>query len=349
MTQSASLFSRSLKQLSRHRPSLSQVVPRLQAAGRVGLHAGAMATAWASALPVDEVTLSFWKNSFTEALALHERVMSRPETREALSRAEREDLFTLPVFAATALSDIQRVRRKQSTGERRLPVEPPDAFPYPDYYLNDFHHQSNGGLSLRAALTYEWQIRFLFMGANRLMRQGLIDQLPEGSHLDVLDVACGPATWMHQAWLQNRRHRYTGIDLSAAYLRAARLLRRKATFLQMNAEELKPEWAGRFDVVTCIWLFHELPVPAMERVTAELARVLKPGGRVLFLDAIQHGDAPELDATSPFPYFGEHFNEPYFQEYSRVDLPRLFARHGLELQRQEPWFLSKLLTLRKAA
>ena len=30
---------------------------------------------------------------------------------------------------------------------------------------------------------------------------------------------------MTQAWLQNRRHRYTGIDLSPQYLKVARLFR----------------------------------------------------------------------------------------------------------------------------
>jgi ubiquinone/menaquinone biosynthesis C-methylase UbiE len=340
------MLPRSFLQLGQFSAPLSEMLPRLRAAGRVGLHASGLMSAWASALPVDDVDLSFFKKSFTGAMELHARVLSDPDKREALARAEREDLFTLPVFLAATLLDIGRVRYKQRNGLQALPVEPGDSFPYPDYYLTDFHNQANGGLSLRAALTYEWQIRFLFMGANRLMRQGVIDQIPEGRHLDILDVACGPATWMGQAWLQNRRHRYTGIDLSPAYLEAARLLRRKATLLQMNAEQLLPEWTGRFDLATCIWLFHELPLPVIERVTAEMARVLEPGGTLLFMDAIQQEDG-SAGEPGPFEHFEAYFNEPYFQDYTRLNLPELFARHGLRTVKTERWYMSKLLVLRK--
>lgn len=346
MTHATSTLSRSLARLEQFRAPLSRVLPRLRSAGRVGLHAGGLMSAWASALPVDGVDLAFFKNSFAGAMDLHARVLADPDKREALAQAEREDLVTLPVFLASVIPDLWRVRSKQREGRQRLPVEPRDAFPYPDYYLNDFHHQANGGLSLRAALTYEWQIRLLFMGANRLMRQGLIDQIPEGDSLDVLDVGCGPATWLGQAWAQNRRHRYTGIDLSPSYLEAARLLGRKATLLQMNAERMPPEWTERFELVTCIWLFHELPGEARERVAAEMARVLEPGGTLLFMDAIQEADASDEERAS-FRHFEAYFNEPYFEDYSRTDLRELFARHGLRVEREERWFLSKLLTLRK--
>jgi ubiquinone/menaquinone biosynthesis C-methylase UbiE len=239
--------------------------------------------------------------------------------------------------------------QKRRQGITRLPVRPSDPFPYPDYYLNDFHNQSNGHLSLHSALLYEWQIRFLFLGTNRLQRQGVIDQIPEGDHLDILDVACGTASWVTQARLQNRRHRITGIDLSPYYLKVARFFRgRHASFRQMNAEELPPEWSRRFDIVTCIWLFHELPLTASEEVTAEIARVLKPGGRLLFMDAGQRSDGPEHRVhTTTSQHFRDYFNEPYFIAYQGLDLPALFAHHGLEVLSTERWYASKLLVVQK--
>jgi ubiquinone/menaquinone biosynthesis C-methylase UbiE len=273
--------------------------------------------------------------------------------REVLQRLEREDLLTLPALLATMPLDILRAARKRRRGEAALPVTPPDDFPYPEYYLTDFHHQANGNLSLRSALTYEWQIRFLFQGTSRLMRQAVVDDVPEGDGLDILDVACGTADWVSQARLQNRRHRVTGIDLSPHYLRVARMFRgRSASFHQMDAAALSPEWSGRFDMVTCIWLFHELPPDVSDQVTAEIARALKPGGRLLFLDAAQPDDVPDegrgtVDAISE--NFSAHFNEPYFRLYQQIDLPRRFAAHGLDVTRVERWYTSKLVTARKRA
>ena len=280
------------------------------------------------------------------AQKLHEDILSRPGMRQVLRRLELQDLLSLPLFAATLPLDVLRAYRKQRHRISRLDVVAADDFPYPDYYLNDFHHQANGNLSLRAALTYEWQIRFLFHGANRLMRQAVVDALPEGSHLEVLDVGCGTAAWIAQARLQRRGHWVTGVDLSPPYLRVARLLNgRTTTFLQANAEQLSQDWAERFDVVTCIWLFHELPVAAAERVMAEIARVLKPGGRLIFLDALQ--EAPDPQTTMDGAQFAEHFNEPYFEDYQRLDLAALTQRHGLRVDATERWYVSKLLTATK--
>lgn len=327
---------------------LTRGFARLEALSKTGFYAALSTMATRLALPSSEENLDF-VTAARDAYELHERMLTRPGMRDVLRRVEREDLATLPFFLALSPGDVRRVHAKRARNVRRLAVEPPDDFPYPEYYLNDFHNQSNGNLSLRAALTYEWQIRFLFMGTHHLMRQGVIDEIPEGDGLDVLDVACGTASWLTQARLQNRRHPVTGIDLSPHYLKVARFFRgRDATFLQMNAEQLSPGWTGRFDVVTNIWLFHELPQDALDRATAEMARVLKPSGKLIFMEAIQLADAPprrRLEKANE--RFLEIFNEPYFASYQRLDLPRHFARFGLEVASVSRWNSSKVITAYK--
>ena len=228
-------------------------------------------------------------------------------------------------------------------------VHPLGAFPYPDYYLRDFHHQANGNLSWRAAVTYEWQLRFLFVGCAKIMRQAVVDEIPEGRNLKVLDVACGTGSWIPQGRLQNRGHEITGVDLSPSYLRLARRTGDFDELQQLNAENLPKEWTGRFDIVTCVWLFHELPTAVQARITSEVARVLRPGGRLVFMDSRQWSkDAPGLfTAMGGRSIFSEVFNEPYLLDYLKTDLQALFAREGLHVAREKHCFKSKVLVAYK--
>lgn len=322
-----------------------------QSLGRAGFYTAATAAMARVIMPKSELGGMVGSIVAGDSFAMHRRVLSRPGMRQILQKVEREDLALLPFFLASIPADIRRLLAKRVTDYQPLPVKPSDDFPYPDYYLNDFHNQVNGNLSMRAALTYEWQIRFLFLGTNRLMRQSVIDELPEGDDLDILDVGCGTGSWISQARLQNRKHKVTGIDLSPQYLRVARLFRGKeATFLQHNAEELPQEWTGRFDRVVHIWMFHELPPAAIERATAEIARVLKPSGKLLFLESIQSEDAPEDKYMEEGKQrFQKLFNEPHFGDYQKLNLRQHFARFGLRVDSSERWYASKLLTLSKVA
>ena len=82
------------------------------------------------------------------------------------------------------------------------------------------------------------------------------------------------------------RLRVTGTDLSQPYLRETQ--RNLADWsrtglVHANAEEL-PFADASYDTLSCVFLFHELPQKARLRAAAEMARVLKPGGRLFFLD-----------------------------------------------------------------
>ena len=65
--------------------------------------------------------------------------------------------------------------------------------------------------------------------------------------------------------------------------------------------------------VSTIYLFHELPKQAREDAVAEMVRVLKPGGLLVFNDGTQLGDRPINDKTQGnFEAFNEVFHSaPY--------------------------------------
>src|SRR5690606_1475207 len=120
------------------------------------------------------------------------------------------------------------------------------------------------------------------------------------------------------------------LDLSPPYLRRAQVAlgRDARTHVVNAAAEAMPLCANSIDVVTCIYLFHELPRKIRAAVAREIARVLRPGGRLMFVDSLRRGDDPELDRL--LDVFPRAYHEPYYADYVRADLRRLFAGVGLD-------------------
>lgn len=76
-----------------------------------------------------------------------------------------------------------------------------------------------------------------------------------------------------------------------------------------------------------------------------MARVLKPGGTLVFIDSLQMGDRPGWDGL--LEGFPQRFHEPYYRQYTIDDLDALFSGVGLEAVSWWPAFLSKVMVRRK--
>ena len=118
----------------------------------------------------------------------------------------------------------------------------------------------------------------------------------------------------------------------------------RAAFVQANAESL-PFGNGAFHAASCIFLFHELPHAVRRQAAEELARVLQPGGTLLFLDSIQLGDRPDFDPL--LDRFPQAMHEPYYADYIRDDLAALFDRSGFEVATVDRVFFSRLMVQRR--
>jgi ubiquinone/menaquinone biosynthesis C-methylase UbiE len=110
---------------------------------------------------------------------------------------------------------------------------------------------------------------------------------------EVLEYGCGVGNFSFD--LATVAARVTGIDISpesvaAARRRAASLNRQAMVFEVMNAEAMTfPDES--FDVVVGSAILHHLD---LERSSAEIMRVLRPGGRAIFLEPLGHNPALEL-------------------------------------------------------
>lgn len=253
------------------------------------------------------------------------------------------------------LPDATRRRQAADTSsvEAALPDTPKDGA-LPDYFTQDFHFQTGGYLSEESAKLYDVQVETLFYGAASAMRRAALRPISKFVHgwdqrkLNLLDVGCGTGRWLRQVRLAYPAMGLTGADLSAAYLDEARNHfgeLRPATWLAANAEGL-PLHDECQEIATCVFLFHELPPDVRRKVTAEIARVLKPGGLFVFIDSLQMGDRPGWDGM--LEAFPERFHEPYYRHYAIDDLAGMFADAGLDVVRTELPFLAKMIVCRKA-
>ena len=118
----------------------------------------------------------------------------------------------------------------------------------------------------------------LSLGQDPLWRRFLVSRLPRGGH--VLDVATG--TGLVAAELLRRGFRVTGLDQSPDMLEVAReRFGDRVELVEASADAI-PFPDDTFDHVTVTYLLRYVDDPAA--TMQELARVVRPGGRIAMLD-----------------------------------------------------------------
>src|SRR5258708_2366778 len=129
---------------------------------------------------------------------------------------------------------------------------------------------------------------FLFRGKVRELRQktATLAQLQPGEQ--VLDVGCGTGTLAREvARRVGRAGRVAGIDPGAeqiAHARAQAARRNVPIEFQIGVIEQLAFPDQTFDVVFSTLMMHHLPAGVKRQGLAEIARVLKPGGRLIIAD-----------------------------------------------------------------
>ncbi len=148
------------------------------------------------------------------------------------------------------------------------------------------------GLMLNGGRRYDLSVwfcdTFLFRGQVRELRQRTVNLARIQPGDAVLDVGCGTGTLaMKVARRVGKAGRVTGIDPGAEQIARARskAARRNLPIdFQIGVIEQLPFPDQSFDVVLSTLMMHHLPAPLKRQGLAEIARVLKPGGRLVIAD-----------------------------------------------------------------
>jgi ubiquinone/menaquinone biosynthesis C-methylase UbiE len=261
-------------------------------------------------------------------------------------------------FISEAVGTLSRSNRG-SEEDKRIWLTDDKSTMYPDYYKTAFHYQTDGWMSNDSANVYETSTETLFLGCQDAMQRTALIPLVEfskgvgsklGRPMKVLEVACGTGRFM--TFTRDNLPldtECTAVDLSPFYLDKARendknwrsirkgieksngkvdaeIKIKPLTIVQAKGEDL-PFGDEEFDVVICMYLYHELPREIRALVSAEMARVTKKGGIVILSDSFQKGDRPVMDkAMGKF----EEMNEPHFKDYIEDYLPEHFEKVGME-------------------
>jgi ubiquinone/menaquinone biosynthesis C-methylase UbiE len=229
---------------------------------------------------------------------------------------------------------------------------------YPEYYLQNFHHQTDGYLSDHSAALYDLQVEILFNGTADPMRRRVIAPMLRGlkafadrpaSQIRVLDVATGTGRTLRQLRGALPKAQLVGLDLSSAYLRQAnkwlgQLPGELPQLVQGNGETM-PFADGSFQAVSCVFLLHELPGEARQNVLNECFRLLEPGGVLTLADSVQLADSPQF--STAMENFRRVFHEPYYRDYISDAIDGRLQQAGFEAIAAESHFMTRVWTARK--
>ena len=269
------------------------------------------------------------------------------------------DMLSAPLTALRKapgyLREVPDFDARRQAGRSQEVAERAPRGDYPRYYLQNFHFQEDGWFSRESARRYDHQVEVLFGGgADAMRRQALVPLRAalarrgvRGAHL--IDLGCGTGRFLSFVKDNYPRLDVTALDLSPPYLDEARETLapwRGVDFAHARAEATGLP-ASSADVITAIYLFHELPKKVRAQVAREAARLLKPGGTFILVDSIQRGDVPAFDGL--LEYFPAAFHEPYYWDYVTSDMTVPFADAGLVHTDTDVAYFSRIMVFQKAA
>ena len=156
-----------------------------------------------------------------------------------------------------------------------------------DHHAQQHHTPDRVGLVLHNPIRYDLRLLMHTLGREGKFRRRLVELAGVGPGDSVLDVGCGTGSLaIAAAKVVGNSGSVVGIDPSPEFIvRAAKKAGRATNIRFLNgAAQHLPFDDTSFDVVVSTFVLHQLPPESWHQVKAEVARVIKPGGKLLLVD-----------------------------------------------------------------
>jgi len=234
----------------------------------------------------------------------------------------------------------------------RVPQDLPGIDALPKYIFQEFHNLPNGNYSKRLTHGYVTGFDRMMLGCLNKVRQQIATEL-RYCH-SVLDVgtaggrtaAALKAQGINDVW---------GMDPSPYLLQHAAKRFTDVHFIQGIAEKTSFA-ANRFDGISICFVMHEMPPKFIVQALHELARILKPGGKLVIVEPA----ASQL-LESPWTLLKQHgwrgayfgllaraVHEPFVRAWHGMNFNRALRDAGFEITQDREQFPTRHIIARKA-
>lgn len=210
----------------------------------------------------------------------------------------------------------------------------------PPYYYDriDIHTQPGNYHGEFGGILYHWMIDpfLVYRDTGNEMGFALANGVPQKDYRRILDLGCGIGKSTMPLCDVFPDAEVHGLDYAAPMLKYGHKLaedRGKAVHFRQALSEDTGFEDESFDLITAIWLFHEVPKKSMLKIIQEAKRLLRPGGVFAIMESPPY--AVLRRDYSPLTEFlidstGRRMQDPYIPTLFSLDRAQLFRDGGFE-------------------
>ncbi|QLC26400.1 class I SAM-dependent methyltransferase [Parasphingopyxis algicola] len=242
-------------------------------------------------------------------------------------------------------SDILRMLDEYDTRGPGSVTWDPD-YEYPDYTAVETHLQTGGFVGdMLSGICFDYGTKVFYGYDDDGYHEKIAEraEIPlDGKVNRIMDLACSEGKLTCALKQRFPEAEVWGSDISAGMVRYAhyRAVEQDLDvhFLQKAAEDLDELEPGQFDLITCYLLFHEVPMPVVDKTIENVFRLLRPGGTFWFSDFPTLGNDPDgLHYDGMLGALDSADNsEPYAPEFVRSNVEQRLKDAGFVLRYEDP-------------